>query len=108
MEPLFIMILAGLTSVGGYVVGVKGLGLSEHGLRVALHKTLECIGATLVFLLANLTVGMLAILMARALRGGFVSLYLASDITLLPLSFLQALVFQGWLEVSRQHGGSRP
>jgi hypothetical protein len=106
MEPLFIVILAGLTSAVGYVVGVKAFGLSAPGLRVALHKTLECVGATLVFYMANLTLGMLAILTARVLRGGFVSLYLASDLTLLVLSCLQALVFQGWLEVSRQRSGS--
>ena len=108
MEQLFIVTLAGLTSVGGYVVGVKKFRLSKPGLRMALYKTLECVGAMLVFFLVNLIVGVSAILAARRLTGGFVSLYLASDITLLVLSFLQALIFQGWLEVSRQRDGSRP
>ena len=106
MEHLFIVILAGLTSVAAYVVGVKGLGLSGCGLRVALYTTLECVGAMLVFLLVNLTVGMIAILTGRMLTGGFVSLYLASDLMLVVLSFLQALIFQGWLAASRQRAES--
>jgi hypothetical protein len=106
MEHLFTVILVGLTSVGGYVIGVKGLGLSKHGLRAALHKTLECVGAMLVFFLVNLVVAMISILTARSLTGGFVSLYRASDIALLVLSFLQALTFQGWLEASRQRDGA--
>jgi hypothetical protein len=106
MEHLFIVILAGSTSMAAYVVGVKGLGLSGSGLRVALYNTLECLGAMLVFLLVNLLVGMIAILTGRGLTGGFVSLYLAADIMLVVLSFLQALIFQGWLGVSRQRARS--
>lgn len=106
MEHLFIVILAGLTSVAAYVVGVRGLRLSGRGLRVALYNTLECVGAMLVFLLANLTVGMIGILTARVLTGAFVSLYLAADIMLVVLSFLQALLFQSWLALSRQRAGS--
>jgi hypothetical protein len=108
MEHLFIVILLGLTSGGGYVVGVNGLGLSAPGLRVAVNKALECVGTMVVFCGANLLVGMLAILAARFLTGGFVSLYLAADITLLVLSLLQALIFQGWLQACRQCRRSEP
>jgi hypothetical protein len=108
MEQLFIVVLLGLTSVGGYVVGVQGLALSSPGLRVAVNRALECGGAMFVFFVANLSVGMLAILAVRFLTGRFMSLYLASDTTLLILSFLQALIFQSWLQVCRQRGRSEP
>lgn len=105
MEPLFIVILAGVTSVVAYVVGVRGLRLPGRGLRVALYNMLECVGAMLVFLLVNLTIGMIGILSARMLTGAFVSLYLAADIMLVVLSLLQALIFQSWLAASRQRAG---
>ncbi len=57
---------------------------------------LECVGLTLLFFGANLGVGVLAVLAARALTRGSVSLYLADDLILLPLSLLQALVFAWW------------
>ena len=104
---MFILVVAGLTSVGIYVIGVKGLGLSACGLRVAVGRALECVGVILVFCLMNLTLGMLVILAARLVTRGFVSLYLAYDETLLMFSLLQGLAFQGWREASRRHDGVR-
>jgi hypothetical protein len=96
LDSIFPLIMAGLTSVGIYVLGVKGLRLSGYGLWSALGKACECVGLTLVFLLLNLAVGIIAILAARVYMGGFVSLYYLSDATLLVLSSLQALTFQAW------------
>ncbi|MGH8065894.1 MAG: hypothetical protein ACRERE_11825 [Candidatus Entotheonellia bacterium] len=103
MGPVFILIIAGLTSVGIFVLGVTRLRLSKSGLWLAVGKTCECVGLTLVFLLLNLAVGGLAILAGRSLSGRFVSLYLVSDITLLMLALLQALTFQAWRDGSRHH-----
>ncbi len=100
MERSFILLLVGLSSVGAYWVGAKGLGLSGRGLRTAVGKLLEGVGMTLVFLAVNLAVGMLALLATRGLTRGFVSLYLADDITLPVLSLLQGLAFQWWWERS--------
>lgn len=101
MASSFILVLVGLTSLGMYWVGTKVWGFSAHGLRLAMGKVLESVGLTLLFLALNLAVGMLAILAGRFLTGGFVSLYLASDATLLVLAFLQGLTFQWWRELSR-------
>lgn len=103
MDHTLILIMAGLTSVGTYILGVKGLRLSGYGLLLALGKACECVGLTLVFFLLNLMVGIVVILIARLFMGRFVSLYSASDATLLVLSLLQALTFQAWRAGSR-HG----
>jgi hypothetical protein len=98
MKQGFILIVAGLTSVAIYLLGVR---LSRQGLWQALGKAFECLGLTLALLLLNLAVGMIAILATRSLTGRFISLYHVSDITLLMLSLLQALAFQAWREGSR-------
>ena len=103
MAPVFILIIAGLTSAGIFVLGITRLRLSKSGLWLAVGKTCECVGLTLVFLLLNLAVGVFAILAGRSLSGRFVSLYIVSDITLLMLALLQALTFQAWREGSRHH-----
>jgi len=103
MEAVFILIITGLTSVGMFILGVRGLRLSRSGLGLVLGKVSECIGLMLLLFLLNLAVGMCSILAWRSLTGHFVSIYLASDTTLLILSLLQALTFQAWREGSRQH-----
>jgi type IV secretory pathway VirB3-like protein len=102
MEQIFILIVAGLTSVGSYILGVKGLRLSRSELWLALGRACECVGLTLAFFLLNMAVAMFVILAGRSLSGRFVSIYIASDITLLIVSLLQALAFQAWRESSRQ------
>lgn len=98
MEQTFVLALAGLTSIGAYLVAVAGFGLRASGLRAAMAKMLECVGMMLGFLLVNLTIGVIAILAVRILTRGFVSLYLANDITLLVISVLQGLAFHWWRE----------
>lgn len=100
MGQVFIPILLGVTSVGAYLVGAKGLKLSGTAVQKAVSKMLECLGLTFVFLGVNITVGVIVILAARAMTGGFVSLYLAGDESLLVLSLIQGLVFQGWRDLS--------
>ena len=101
MARYFVLILVALTSLGTYWVGAKILGCSPAGLRQAFGKVLESIGLTLLFFALNLGLGMLVILAGRFLTGGFVSLYYASDITLLVLALLQGLTWQWWRQLSR-------
>ena len=102
MESLFILVVAVLTSVGAYVFGIARLRFPRSGLRVALGRACECLGLTLVFCVLNLAVAVIAIVAMRSLSGRFVSLYIASDTTLVMLSLLQALTFQAWREGARQ------
>jgi hypothetical protein len=100
MEGLFILLLVGLTSVGAYWVGAKGLGLSGGDLRRAVGRVFECVGMALVFLVGNLAAGMIIILAARAVTREFVSLYLIDDEAFVILSLLQGLAFQYWRDAS--------
>ncbi len=101
---MFILLLVGLTSIGMYVLGSKGLGYTQDTLGAAVTKVVECIGVVLAFFLVNLAAGALIVLAARHLMGGFVSLYLVGDVTLLVLSLLQGLTFQFWREFSQPQG----
>ena len=96
MEGLIPLALVALTSLGAWLLGTRRLGLGESGLRAAGRHMLEWIGLTLVFLAANLTVGVAGVLLARALSERFVSVYLVNDQILLVLSALQAFVFAWW------------
>lgn len=100
LEPAFVLLVFGLTSAGGYVLATRGLRLAPRALGSAVGRMLECLGLTLVFLVANVVVGAGASLASRSL-GTFVSLYLSADFSLLLLSLVQAVVFQWWREVSR-------
>lgn len=100
MEQLFIPVLVGVTSVAAYLVGARGLGLSEGGIRRAVGKMLESLGMMLIFLGVNLAAAVIVILTARVLTREFVSLYLAADETLLALSLIQGLIFQWWRDLS--------
>ena len=48
----------------------------------------------------NLGTAVIVILAARVLTREFLSLYLVADETLLVLSLIQALIFQGWRDLS--------
>jgi hypothetical protein len=100
MAQAFILMLAGMTSLGAYFLGVKACKFPAHRLCQAIARTGECLGLMIMFSLLNLAVGMLMILGGRWLTGWFVSLYVASDVTLVLLSVLQALIFQAWREAS--------
>lgn len=100
MVRTFILVLVGVTSVGAFLIGTKALRLSASALRHAIGKTLEGIGLTLVFFAVNVGVAVIAILAARVVTRGFVSLYLADDETVLVLSLVQGLTFVWWREQS--------
>lgn len=100
MEQFFVPVLIGLTSAGAYLLAAARCKLSRRLLPVAVGKTLECAGLTLVFLGVNVAVGMAAALAARYLVSTFVSLYPMTDASLLGLSLLQAITFQWWQELS--------
>lgn len=100
-QTISLLALGGLSSVGAYIMGIRGLGLKVSGLRAAISRFLECVGMTVIFFFVNLIVGMVAILSARSVMRGFVSLYLLNDVTLLVISLFQSLTFQWWRELSQ-------
>jgi hypothetical protein len=56
------------------------------------------VGLAVLFFLGNVATGALLTVAARTLKLTFVSIYLSTDVTLLVLSLLQALVYQRWRE----------
>lgn len=97
MEPYYLLLLFGLTSVALYVAGTRGLALRRGALRPALVRMLECVGLAIVLAAMNVAAGFLLVLALRRLTGSFVTLYLNTDATLLALSVLQAIVLQWWM-----------
>lgn len=95
METAFILVVAGLSTLVAGLVGRRG---SRRSLGSAVGKTLESVGLMVAFLLGNLAVGFVLALVARVAGGGFVSLYVNDDVSIVILSVLQALVFQWWRE----------
>lgn len=100
MESLFPTVVVLLTSVGGYLVSTRWLRLSVSALLRGVDKTLECLGVCTVFLLVNVIVGVVVTVVTRTLSGQFLSLYLATGLVFLPLSFLQGLAFWCWRRAS--------
>jgi hypothetical protein len=100
MTAIFISAVA-VTSLGGYLFGVRKLQLTGRSVGAAVAKMLECMGATLIFLAVNLALAAAIILAVRGLTGTFVSVYVADDTVWLGLSLLQGLTFQWWRKVSR-------
>ena len=100
MISIVIVLLVGLTSLFGYVIGARKLNLRGTHLRWAVRRLLEGLGLAVIFFAANLSGWIVAILAIRTFTGWFVSVYLFNDVTVGALSLLQGLTFQWWLESS--------
>ena len=105
MEATFMAALAGLTSIGGYYVGIKLLHLPSVGLGAAIGKMLESVGMVLIFLTVNLALALMIVLLARGVTGAFVSAYVTDDSVWLGLSAIQGLAFQWWRGSSASSSG---
>jgi hypothetical protein len=92
----FLPLLAVLTSAAAYVLLVRAGKRPARALRSALGRTLEVVGVSSVFLVANLAVGLLIVLLVRGASGWFISAYVLNDATLPILSALQGLIWSFW------------
>jgi hypothetical protein len=96
MDHIFLLLLAGATSAGGFLLGVWGLGIPRARLHGGILRALELAGASVVFLLVNLAVGISVILAVRTFTTHFLSAYLLNDVALVVLSAFQGIVFECW------------
>ena len=96
MRSIILVLIVGLTSLGGYLAATRFAGLRRDDLPGALREALECLGLVVIFLLVNVAVGVALILGFRALTGQFITIYIVNDATLAILSLLQALVLHRW------------
>ena len=90
---LLLILVATITSAIAIVLGRRH-GMARLG--AAIVATVELVGATALFFVANLAVGTVLVLGARRLTGAFTTLYDVSDVTLLMLSVIQAAVVERW------------
>ena len=102
MEAYFILVLVALTSLGAILLEARRQPRPFVSLRAAAARALEAAGLTVVFFLANVATGALLTMAARGLKVTFISIYLSTDVTLIVLSLLQALVYQRWREGRRE------
>jgi hypothetical protein len=98
MEAYFVLVVVLLTSLGAAVLEARRHPRPMASLRAAVARALETAGLTVLFFLANLGAGALVTVAARQLKVAFISIYLSTDVTLIVLSLLQALVYQRWRE----------
>ena len=92
----FLVIVAAITSLGSYLVGIRWGGRSPASLRAALGRLLECLGAVAVFAAINLTLAAALILGVRTFTGWFASLYLLDDIVWIIVSLVQGIAWSLW------------
>jgi hypothetical protein len=100
MQGLFILALAGATSLGAYFFGVGRLRLERDRLGAAVGTMLAAVGTIVLFLALNLAAAVTVVIAVRGVTGTFVSVYDAVDLVWVGLSVLQGLVFHSWRESS--------
>jgi hypothetical protein len=98
MDRLLFFVCLAVTSLAGYWLGRKALGFDRVSLASVVASALERLGASVIFLVANVLLGTLASIAVRTLTSHFIGLYAFSDAILLPLSLLQGLAFWSWRE----------
>jgi hypothetical protein len=106
MVALVMLLLVLATSAGACLLGTRRLRLRLTDLGGAAGQVLECVGLAVTFLIANIAIGIAAILAGRAWSGQFVSVYLVRDDTLVLVSGLQGLLFWSWWRRSRSEPAS--
>ena len=92
MNALLLVVVA-ITSLVAVVALARG---GVGALVSAIGLTLEVIGATVVFFVANVSVGVAVVLVARWLSIFYTTLYEVADVSLLVISLVQAMALTTW------------
>jgi hypothetical protein len=96
VRALILCLLLASTSLAIYGFARAVLGYRRPKMSTVAASALECLGLTALFFVANTLVGVLAVLAVRLTTPVFLSVYTFSDLTLIPLSLVQALLFAAW------------
>ncbi|MGK3992392.1 hypothetical protein [Sorangium sp. So ce1024] len=103
-DSLYILGVVAATSCAAYAVG-RRRGLRAGLFPAALRRAIRCVGLCLLFWGGNVAVGAGIALLVRGLGLGFIWLYINTDVSVLVLSAVQALVFESW---RAQHAAPPP
>ena len=93
MRTAIVLLVVAITSLAALAILARG-GVARLG--AALGLVLEVIGATVVFLVANVMVGFVLVLAGRSLSLFYTTLYDVTDLGLPILSLVQALMITAW------------
>jgi hypothetical protein len=102
MPATYLLLVTAGTSAAAWLFGRRALHLDGAALPKAVSTALECLGAAVLFWVANVALGAACALGARALGLGFVSLYVSTDLSVGFLALAQGLVFEAWRRAGRQ------
>ncbi|XYI03596.1 hypothetical protein ACMHYB_29060 [Sorangium sp. So ce1128] len=94
-DSLYILAVVAATSGAAYAAG-RRLGMRAGLVPAALRRAIRLVGACLLFWGGNIAVGAGVALLVRGLGLGFIWLYINTDVSVLVLSAVQALVFESW------------
>src|SRR6266581_4467776 len=94
MEIPIILSCIGFTSLTLFLVGNKLLGLRPTDLSHALVLFVETIGISIIFLMINIGVGLIALLSLRLTTSMFISLYILGNYGWIVFSLVQGFLFQ--------------
>ena len=97
MENVCFLLLVIFSSGCIYTIAKKRFSVPTRSLRAVTRTILACIGASMLCLAFNLTLGAAIIFLIRGVTTHFVTLYTLENLTLLILSVAQGFVFQLWL-----------
>lgn len=104
-DSLYILAVVAATSGAAYAAG-RRLGMRAGLVPAALRRAIRLVGACLLFWGGNIAVGAGVALLVRGLGLGFIWLYVNTDVSVLVLSAVQALVFESW-RTQHQHEQER-
>ncbi|WP_437311906.1 hypothetical protein [Sorangium sp. So ce388] len=94
-DSLYILAVVAATSGAAYAAG-RRLGMRAGLVPASLRRAIRLVGACLLFWGGNIAVGAGVALLVRGLGLGFIWLYVNTDVSVLVLSAVQALVFESW------------
>lgn len=94
-DELFVYLVAGLTSILVFAFSVRRLRLNTAALREVMSEFLECVGTFIMFLVLNVSIGMIVTFGIRTFWR-FFPLYAVTDLTLILMSAIQGFIFQLW------------
>lgn len=93
MRTALVLLVTALTSLAALLAGAR-LGLAAFATAIGI--VLEVLGATVLFFVANVMLGVTLILTGRLLTLYYTTLYDMTDLVLPLLSLLQALLVTTW------------
>src|ERR1051325_6379232 len=105
-EETFRYSLVGLTSGAIFVFAIRVLGLQSRVLITTMRELAQCVGASVIFFLVNVTIGVSVVFLIRWF-GKFVPLYAMANWSLLLFSLVQGFLFQMWWRRSKAQFSTR-